>query len=167
MAFSMRLARNTIRKTEFSIQSHDIPTFLCPALLNYSPHSSTTQFRQFQRQRSSLLKVQQRCLHLDNSKVAPANPSLKLELPILCTGCGAYAQTYDEEKPGFYSLNRKSIKAFLQGKNISEISRRREEDNLVLKSLQNADSKLVESLNIEVAPTTTSIGRFYIMMKIF
>lgn len=158
----MRLAQNTLRRTlrrafrrsEFAAQSFDIPTFLCPVLLSYNP----TRFNPFKRHRSLPLKAsQRRCLHMaDSTLLAPELSPLKLELPILCTGCGAYAQTYDQEKPGFYTLNRKSVKDFLQGNDISGGSRKKEEHDIVLKALQNADSKLVESLGLETALETTS-----------
>lgn len=151
MALSMRLARNTLRKTDFAAQSFDIPTFLCPVLLSYTP----TRFNRSPRQQSLPLRTgQRRCLHkVDSNTIASEISPLKLELPILCTGCGAYAQTYDQEKPGFYTLNRRSLKAFLQGKD--EGSRKREEDEIVLKALQSADSNLIESLGLDGTLETT------------
>lgn len=40
-------------------------------------------------------------------------PSLLLDLPRTCPGCGAFTQIKDPSNPGFYSINRKAVNAFV------------------------------------------------------
>lgn len=152
----MRLARNLPWRKELTVQTLDVPTFLCPALLSYNT-SGYLRLPPFRQQRSALFKAQRRCLHSVESKPAVPESPLKRQLPIQCTGCGAYAQTSNEKEAGFYSLSRNSVKAFLQGKDIPEDlqSRRKQEEEIVLKALQNADNELASSLNIDISPTSS------------
>lgn len=62
---------------------------------------SCSQRRQFQVQKSSTPHQ-----HLPW-------PSLLLDLPRTCPGCGAFTQIKDPSNPGFYSINRKAVNAFV------------------------------------------------------
>ena len=84
------------------------PPFLCPSLA-----SCTVISHGFGRRRS---RPSRHLFHVD----APATPSNSFptppqlsDLPQSCSGCGAFAQTVSPEQPGFYSTNRKSVKAFI------------------------------------------------------
>lgn len=160
MALSVRLARGSVWRRELAAPALDIPTFLCPALLNYNPRDYP-RLPHFPQQRSSLFKAQRRCLHLAQSKPSSLESPSQRALPIQCTGCGAYAQTNNEEEPGFYSLNRNAVKAFLQGEGIAEDIqlRRQQEEDILLQALQNADRELAASLNLDVSPTTTPTSK--------
>lgn len=152
MAFPVRLARNAVRKRELVLQSLNISAFLCPALLC---SCGFPRLNPLQSHESSLLNPQVRCLHLE--KPAPESP-LVPELPLLplqCTGCGAYAQTDDQDNPGFFDVNRKTVKEYLLGKGFSGNDRRRAEEEIIRKALENAPSALAESLSISLSPTSS------------
>jgi hypothetical protein len=151
-----RLARNAVYRRELAVQIFDIPTFLCPTLLRYNPYSYP-----FKQQQPSIYKAQRRCLHLAESK--PAQVAPERLLPIQCTGCGAFAQTTSEGEPGFYTLGRKNVRAFLLGESLTDDGQnwRKQKNEVLLKALENADSELAASLNIDTTPgeaTPTSKG---------
>ena len=84
-----------------------VPVFLCPILASYSGPVHSTRRRD--------VRIQKRQLHVETA--APVHelstPSQLLELPRSCPGCGAFTQIVSPDQPGFYSTNRKSVKAFI------------------------------------------------------
>lgn len=96
----------------------DLPHFLCPALL--SSTRSLTRFKASSRALQTLSQRSQiRCLSIlprasavkDYSRFENRVP----ELPQRCAGCGSFSQTSDATAPGFYTLTRRSVEAYLQG----------------------------------------------------
>lgn len=84
-----------------------IPTFLCPI-----------PFRLLlaRRGRISKSRLQVRSLQVrtaDTPRKALPLPSRLLTLPRTCPGCGAFTQITNPNNAGFYSLNRKSVSAFV------------------------------------------------------
>ena len=85
-----------------------IPEFLCPTLASSIRSSHSGRRRN--------VRIQKRQFHVE-TVVAPTcdlpTPSQLLELPKSCPGCGAFTQIVSPDQPGFYSTNRKSVKAFI------------------------------------------------------
>lgn len=87
-----------------------IPSFLCPFLV-----SSTGPILRNRKRHLRLRPTQTRPLHAGTAArnhVLPT-PTQLLELPRSCPGCGAFSQILSPDQPGFYSINRKSVKAFV------------------------------------------------------
>lgn len=94
----------------------------------YRTHGSKTQIRQ---------------THLDAIPQLPS-PSQLLLLPKTCPGCGAFTQSTSSDQAGFYSVNRKSVKAYIaQG-----LNQKRDigESYIYKKSLEQVDPSLLQSL---------------------
>lgn len=90
---------------------HNIYAFLCPFLSSFHPRAG------FMRRRRGCDSSSQPCRFLVQTSNAPhqplPSPSLLLDLPRTCPGCGAFTQIRDSSNPGFYSINRKSVNAFV------------------------------------------------------
>ncbi|OBT83489.1 hypothetical protein VE02_06888 [Pseudogymnoascus sp. 03VT05] len=95
----------------------DLPHFLCPALL--SSTRSLTRFKASSRAlQTPSQRSQKRCLSI-LPRASAAKDYLRLEtrvpeLPQRCAGCGSFSQTSDATAPGFYTLTRRSVEAYLQ-----------------------------------------------------
>ncbi|KFY44573.1 hypothetical protein V494_01420 [Pseudogymnoascus sp. VKM F-4513 (FW-928)] len=96
----------------------DLPHFLCPALLSStrsltrfkgSPHALSTPSQLSQKRCLSVLP--RAAVIYDYSRLENRVP----ELPERCAGCGSFSQTSDATAPGFYTLTRRSVEAYLQG----------------------------------------------------
>ena len=122
-----------------------IPIFLCPVHSN--SHSIT---RYTLRRRHSDLSSQKRHLQLEtvstSHQLLPSASQL-LALPRTCPGCGAFTQTTVSDSAGFYSINRKSVNAFLtqQARSIRED----EEWATATEILEHADQTSSRDLGIE------------------
>ena len=94
-------------------------------------------------------KTQIRQMHLDAIPksflvLQSPSPSQLLLLPKTCPGCGAFTQSTSSDQAGFYSVNRKSVKAYIaQG-----LSQKRDigESYIYKKSLEQVDPSLLQSL---------------------
>ncbi|KAL5324165.1 hypothetical protein ACEPPN_008709 [Leptodophora sp. 'Broadleaf-Isolate-01'] len=153
MATSTRIARRVVRQV--GIPLADIPTFLCPAILRTASTPLGCLHRQAQ---SPATGSQRRNITSTASslpKIAPAVRKQSLEkLPQQCAGCGALSQTVDSEGPGFYTLTRKSVRSFVEGKTTSGLSA---EDEVVKAALERAGSEAVNlNLGNLEAPVTIS-----------
>lgn len=94
---------------------------------------------------------QRRRLHVE-SAAAPASGmpthSQLLELPRSCPGCGAFTQVVSPEQPGFYTTNRRSVKAFIAShervhKGVLD------EPNAFKQVLDNVDAPVLSQLGLE------------------
>lgn len=79
---------------------------------------------------------------LYHDSVSATEPSLLtqselLQLPALCPGCGAYAQTIHSDEPGFYDIKRKSVKSFVE-QCYGDRSDYRSEDSTILSRVLDA-----------------------------
>lgn len=76
-------------------------------------------------------------------------PQRKLaRLPLQCAGCGGLSQTSFELEPGFYSLSRKSVKAYLEDPSETKGVGSAEEEDIVNAALNNASPELLQSLGL-------------------
>jgi len=107
----------SVRHLVFRVKpsSITIPLFLCSLL---RPYESLSLGRS---RNAQLSRPQKRKLYIE-TVIPPAQslsvqglptPSQLLELPRSCPGCGALTQTISSDQPGFYSTNRKSVRAFI------------------------------------------------------
>ena len=123
-----------------------VPLFVCPVLTAYT--SSTP------RPRRQISSIQKRHQHVEIAAATthdlPASRQL-LDLPRSCPGCGAFTQAISPDQPGFYSTNRKSVKAFIarHGQNLKH--RKPEESETFDRILANADAALLSQLGLDRA----------------
>jgi hypothetical protein len=150
-----------------SLVSHDahllhasVPTFLCPALLRNplsAPVSSSTRpqppkcFSTFERSRqlehaTISSTVQDGGLEPPPDDSAPA--PFRQTLPHSCPGCGAPAQVYDKTEAGYYNIDRRHVKAFLDYEPTKE-AKEKAEDDVYTAALKQADPALLEELGLE------------------
>lgn len=90
---------------------YNIYTLLCPLLGGFQPAAGFVQRRCGHDSNSPL-----RRLHVQTSSMPHQPlplPSLLLDLPRTCPGCGAFTHIRDPSNPGFYSINRKSVNTFV------------------------------------------------------
>jgi hypothetical protein len=81
-----------------------------------------------------------------------AAPPVLQSLPRACPGCGAPAQVYDKEEAGYYDIDRKKVKAFLNYKPGQE-QEKREESAIYAEVLKTAGPKLLEELGVSAEVT--------------
>lgn len=130
-----------------------LPTFLCPILdscykvsefsRRNHDHKSGNQKRRIQLEKSSTISTFPQNLPL-------SSPSELLNLPRSCPGCGAFAQLNNPGNAGFYSINRQSVRVYINQKKNNQ--RRLEETNIYRESLNGLDKSLLKDLTHEGAP---------------
>ncbi|OLN91946.1 Genetic interactor of prohibitins 3, mitochondrial [Colletotrichum chlorophyti] len=136
----------------------EVPVYLCPTLSSASPRHTFAPT-------AVLPYRQRRCVHVDHEKLnfeAPpppspptpetsAQPSISTKnLPLQCSGCGAMSQTTDAELPGYYNVNRKDVREFLQSEEDKEAQKDlREEDKIVEQALQNIGEEKLAELGLD------------------
>ncbi|KAH8811811.1 hypothetical protein F5884DRAFT_700589 [Xylogone sp. PMI_703] len=144
MSLAGRSARIINRTTRYLEPVAELPIFLCPGLLRSTP-------RPQQRAEHHLLRnnheFPRRKFHVSipiQEDTHNAPDSLKTRtLPEQCAGCGALSQTVHKEEPGYFSLNRKSVKEYL---GLLPVSRIAKEEALIQKRLEDVDKELAQSL---------------------
>ncbi|EMD69325.1 hypothetical protein COCSADRAFT_208859 [Bipolaris sorokiniana ND90Pr] len=131
-----------------------IPLFLCPALLR-AP--ITTTRRGPSRARSSTnfstsrpIKDQvHAAVHpTGNHDASPQNPPASRSLPRACPGCGAPAQIYEQNEAGYYNIDRKAVRAYLNPVPNIPKDTATQEDHVYEKALNNVDPQLLGELGI-------------------
>lgn len=131
-----------------------LPIFLCPALLRSACYAQNRPFRTpFTFPRPA--RQQSARLSHSSSLLLPKegqNDSIQsfVRLPRQCTGCGAFSQTSHNGEPGFYSLSRRTVRAFLEPRNESENTKRVSEREIVETSLRSLGDEVLKSLNFNV-----------------
>lgn len=124
--------------------SNLIPLFLCPSLASCANISHDLGRR--------LSRPRRHRLHVDGT-ATPSHgfptPSQLLSLPRSCPGCGAFTQTVSPVQPGFYGINRKSVKAFL-GCNGQLPSKGYDGESKLFEHVQEAaDASLLSQIGLE------------------
>ncbi len=131
-----RLVQNLHRLSN-TIAPFELPVFLCPALLRHGHQpgwgpSTSINFNRSQTRRHVHTSVQHTHSLYDNNNNHNTDRCL-LRLPQQCPGCGAHSQAHDDQEPGFYSLERRSVKTYVD-KTIDLGQRRRSPDDQVLQA---------------------------------
>ena len=134
LLYSCKFGRNTV------------PLFLCPVLPAYSSWTPGPR-----RQVSSIQKRRQ---HVETAAATTHNlptPQQLLDLPRSCPGCGAFTQAVSPDQPGFYSTNRKSVKAFIARHEHNLEHRKLGESEAFDRILGNANTTLLSQLGLDSA----------------
>lgn len=122
-----------------------VPLFLCPSLAKCDAAIVTRRSRRQVSVRSSY-----RCnLHTDSAKPVTSPPPQLLNLPRSCPGCGAYTQTIKLDEPGFYSIQRKSIKNYSNPHGRVAVAPGQDEADAFSKVLENADRSVLAQLGLD------------------
>ena len=134
LLYSCRFGRNTV------------PLLICPVLAAYSSWTPGPC-----RQAPSIRKRHQ---HVETAAATAHDlptPQQLLDLPRSCPGCGAFTQAVSPGRPGFYSTNRKAVKAFIarHGQNVKH--RKSEESEAFDRIVGNADTALLSQLGLDSA----------------
>ena len=145
-----RLARRAL--SQIGAPHIDLPAFLCPGLITYPRNRLTYTISLHQRKlhtiRNETSFSPPKPAENSTRTTATGSPSLLSRLPPQCSGCGALTQTIDKDEPGYFDVNRKSIKQFLAGTSHDYAS---QSDKVVEQAIQRAaenDSELARQLGI-------------------
>ncbi|KAF1851975.1 uncharacterized protein K460DRAFT_351831 [Cucurbitaria berberidis CBS 394.84] len=148
-------------RTLLNYDAHaSIPAFLCPVLLRApvpTPHRSTKPT-----QASHKFSTSGRAQHsatatlhsADAIESLPLNahsantPPTRRSLPRACPGCGAPTQIYDKREAGYYNIDRKVIREYLEW-DPNTVQAATKEDDIYSKALQQASPELLKELRIE------------------
>jgi genetic interactor of prohibitins 3, mitochondrial len=139
----------------------DLPHFLCPALLPTA--QSLTRFKgpsralrtPSQRFQTRYLSIQSRVTAVQDYSSIENHVS---ELPQRCGGCGSFSQTSDVTAPGFYTLTRRSVEAYLQ-EEPRRLVRSKYVDAQALEAAQGqVDGTALDSLTTQAAAPTSNMA---------
>lgn len=139
MSKSTRIAR-VIKQVAIPVA--DIPTFLCPGILRALAlpvrcgHQQPRLISTASRRRNWAPSPTPISRHVSGIR----KPTLE-RLPQQCAGCGALSQTVDSEGPGYYTLTRKSVKTFVEGRLTPESTA---EDHIVKAALESAGAEAAD-----------------------
>lgn len=153
-ALSARWLNRALSIGEASASS-SVPLFLCPAVGSarhirtprVAPSRTTTLYsRRFNHTEA----VTQDVPIAENElppKEAPAEP--RRRLPLNCTGCGAFSQTADPQLLGYFDLNSKRVKKWLNPEAYEPKRTASEEDGVVDDVLKTLDQSQLEALGLK------------------
>ena len=83
-------------------------------------------------------------------------------LPLTCPGCGAFSQSQDAGRPGFFSTKRKQVYKFLLGSPKGRLTlRERTENQLFADSLARVERNIHQDLDILEEPTGEDANILY------
>ena len=123
-----------------------VPRFVCPVRTAYSSWTS--------RSRCQVPSIQKRRQHVETVAATTHDlptPQQLLDLPRSCPGCGAFTQAVSPDQPGFYSTNRKSVKAFIARHGHDLKHGRTEESEAFDRIVGSADPALLSQLGLDSA----------------
>ncbi|CAD6593039.1 MAG: hypothetical protein ASARMPREDX12_006671 [Alectoria sarmentosa] len=148
MAYSLR-AVNLLKAAD-----NWIPLFLCPSLPSFTNITHDLGRR--------LSRPCRRQLHVDAAVTLShglPTPLQLLDLPRLCPGCGAFTQIVSPEQPGFYGINRKSVRAFIDRNGQSAGKGYGGESELFERVLGAADASLLLQMGLQEGGENNTKGR--------
>ncbi|KAF2263168.1 hypothetical protein CC78DRAFT_466374 [Lojkania enalia] len=153
-----RLVTKLVRP-EAALLTPSVPVFLCPALLRAPTLSPVRRARQVQVSHSfsTIGRIRQQAAvpadATDSIDTSPPNleslPSVPVrQLPRCCPGCGAHSQVVDKNEAGYYNIDRRQVKAYLDlaPAAIEGVNR---ESTLYKEALKQADPMLLEEIGID------------------
>ena len=111
-----------------------IPTYLCPSLVGRSRPWLPLSRKQALQGVACAAHQSFRTLYAAGPSSVNTNgePTSNLAvLPFSCPGCGALTQDLESDNAGFYSMHRKSVKAFIQGRRPKFTNQKEGKDALV------------------------------------
>ena len=131
---SCKFGRNTVPRCVYSVLT---------AYSSWTPKS--------RRQAPSFQKRRQ---HVETTAATthdlPTSQQL-LDLPRSCPGCGAFTQAVSPDQPGYYSTNRKSVKAFIARHERNSKHGKSEESEAFDRIVRSADTALLSRLGLDNA----------------
>jgi hypothetical protein len=153
---SLGWAYNTALRADF-IRFVELPIFLCPALsrpIHYAQKSFQSQFCKSGYAQQELPRLFHSDVHSLPQETSNNSIQNLASLPRQCAGCGAFSQTSDNGEPGFYSLGRKSVRAFLAPGTDSKNVKRVTEREIIEASLRNLPDEAFKALAFSVPRPT-------------
>ena len=123
-----------------------VPRCVCPVLTAYSSWTP--------RSRRQVPSIQKREQHVETAAATTHDlptPQQLLDLPRSCPGCGAFTQAVSPDQPGFYSTNRKSVKAFIARHEQNSKHGKAEESEAFDRIMGSADTALLSQLGLDNA----------------
>ena len=138
-----------------SARSWPIPVFLCPLLASSASLVQSPPNRQ-----APSTRPRTRRLHIEAARGPEKQPFQTSPgphaLPWSCPGCGALTQTVDPNEAGFYTITRKSVKAFISNHIGSDSTEKPGEVETYTSAVRNLDGPLLKELGLEDAFETGS-----------
>lgn len=98
--------------------------------------------------------IQKRRQHVETAAATTHDlptPQQLFDLPRSCPGCGAFTQAVSPDQPGFYSTNRKSVKAFIARREQNSKHGKSEESEAFDRIVGSADTALLSLLGLDSA----------------
>ncbi|CAO2650854.1 Nn.00g091510.m01.CDS01 [Neocucurbitaria sp. VM-36] len=137
-----------------------IPAYLCPVLLRppvLTPHRPAQPS-----QASNTLSTSARARHpataaLPSTEASDSQPAHTQStniaappraLPRACPGCGAPTQIYDKREAGYYNIDRKVIREYLEW-DPSKLQEATREDDIYSRALRHASPELLKELRVD------------------
>jgi hypothetical protein len=135
-----------------------IPAFLCPALLRAPLPGSHAQERPSARRFATLGRACQHASvalpstdvvesHTLETPIAGVRPPRRA-LPRACPGCGAPSQIFDKKEAGYYNVDRKIVRNYIDRDN-STAQEATKEDDVYVYALKQASPELLGELGLE------------------
>ncbi|PVI07139.1 hypothetical protein DM02DRAFT_354001 [Periconia macrospinosa] len=81
-----------------------------------------------------------------SNETSPISP-IKRPLPKTCPGCGAPTQIHNQHEAGYYNIERKIIRGYLEYD--AQVDESIQEDDVYSRALKQADPKLLEEMGID------------------
>lgn len=139
----------------------NVPLFLCPAL-SRSQRVGTRSVKALAQRRE--LHIEPGALAEDPAPAQPTKPTVgtpaKIQssrnLPLTCTGCGAFSQTSDPNGFGFYNLENKRVRKWLNAEVVKDDRPAQSEEKIVNEALGSMSTEELAELGID--PTTMLHG---------
>ncbi|KAM0427305.1 hypothetical protein ACHAPT_007740 [Fusarium lateritium] len=155
-ALSARWLNRALSIGEASASS-SVPLFLCPAAvgstrfirsLRSAPTSRPTTLysRRFNHTEAATQDASAIEAELPPK---PASAEPRRRLPLNCTGCGAFSQTADPQQLGYFDLNSKRVKKWLNPEAYEPKRTASEEDGIVDDVLKTMDQSQLEALGLK------------------
>lgn len=153
-ALPKRWLQKTLRTGDV-LPASGVPLFLCPTI----QHGGSTLSKL--RATQPVRLVQRRTVHVEATSApipedSPATAkSDHRDLPLTCSGCGAFAQTNDSNQLGYYDVTAKRVRNWrrLQDKDAEKKSS--EEDDVINEVLKSMDSAKLEELGLSAGSLIT------------
>ncbi|KAF2130713.1 hypothetical protein P153DRAFT_430060 [Dothidotthia symphoricarpi CBS 119687] len=124
-----------------------IPAFLCPALLrvpapttpcrNVRPRQPSKAFSTFRQARQEV----------NTSTHSTDAPVARRALPRACPGCGAPTQVFDKKEAGYYNIDRRVVREYLDLDH-GKVEGATEEDSIYSQALEKMDPELLKEMGL-------------------
>ncbi|KAF2107244.1 hypothetical protein BDV96DRAFT_589398 [Lophiotrema nucula] len=140
---------------EHTLPLSSVPVFLCPALLR-APLApvrrhvpAARSFSTGRPRRQEALAAIESADKAQNDTPGASNAPSKVtrQLPHACPGCGAATQVIDKTEAGYYDIDRRQVKTFLEY-DPNEQTQEKWEAVLYKQSLKQVDSSVLEEMGI-------------------